>query len=81
MVSPVIESACTAGEVFNPWVGKTPWRRHGNPLQHSCLENLMDRGVWWATVHRVTKRCSRLKQLNTHTHTHTHTQANMSDEH
>ena len=28
---------------------------HGNPLQDSCLENLMDRGAWWATVHRVTK--------------------------
>ena len=28
---------------------------HGNPLQHSCLNNLMDRGAWWATVHRVTK--------------------------
>ena len=26
---------------------------HGNPPQHSCLENLMDRGAWWATVHRV----------------------------
>ena len=28
---------------------------NGNPLQYSCLDNLMDRGVWWATVHRVTK--------------------------
>jgi len=28
---------------------------HGNPLQYSCLENLMDRGAWWATVHGVTK--------------------------
>ena len=28
---------------------------NGNPLQHSCLENLMDRGAWWATVHGVTK--------------------------
>ena len=27
----------------------------GNPLQYSCLENPMDRGVWWATVHGVTK--------------------------
>ena len=26
---------------------------HGNPLQYSCLENPMDRGTWWATVHRV----------------------------
>ena len=28
---------------------------HENPLQYSCLENRMDRGVWWVTVHRVTK--------------------------
>ena len=27
--------------------------QHGNPLQYSCLENLMDRGAWWATVHGV----------------------------
>ena len=26
---------------------------NGNPLQHSCLENSMDRGAWWATVHGV----------------------------
>ena len=33
---------------------------HGNPLQYSCLENLMDGGAWWATVHRVTKSQTRL---------------------
>ena len=31
---------------FDPWVGKIPWRRNGNPLQHSCLENPMDGGTW-----------------------------------
>ena len=36
---------------FNPWVWKSPWRRARNPLQSSCLENPMDRGAWWATVH------------------------------
>ena len=30
-------------------------RGHGNPLQYSCLENSMDRGAWWATVHAVAK--------------------------
>ena len=30
---------------FDPWVRKIPWRRNGNPLQYSCLENPMDRGV------------------------------------
>ena len=32
-----------------------PGEEHGNPLQYSCLDNPMDRGAWWATVHRVTK--------------------------
>ena len=31
------------------------WRRNGNPLQCSCLENPMDRGAWWAAVHGVVK--------------------------
>ena len=35
---------------------------HGNPLQHSCLENPMDRGAWRATVHRVSKSQTRLEQ-------------------
>ena len=40
---------------FDPWVGKIPWRRKGNPLQYSCLENPMDSGAWQATVHGVAK--------------------------
>ena len=36
-----------------PGLGKCPGRGHGNPLQYSCLENPMDRGAWWATVHSV----------------------------
>jgi len=38
-----------------PELGRSPGRGHGNPLQYSCLENLMDRGTWQATVHGVTK--------------------------
>ena len=38
-----------AGSV--PGLGRYPGERHGNPLQYSCLENPMDRGAWWATVH------------------------------
>ena len=46
------ESVCNAGKPgFNTWVGKIPGERNGNPLQYSCLENPMDRGVWWAAVH------------------------------
>ena len=38
-----------------PGPGRSPGGGHGNPLQYSCLENLMDRGAWWATVHEVTE--------------------------
>ena len=44
---------------FHPWVGKIPWRRKQHPLQCSCLENPRDRGIWWATVHGVTKSQTR----------------------
>ena len=40
---------------FDPWVGKFPGEGNGNPLQYYCLENPMDRGAWWATVHGVEK--------------------------
>ena len=45
-------------------VRKIPCRRHGHPLQCSCLENPMDRGAWWATVHRVAKNWTWLKRLS-----------------
>ena len=35
--------------------GRSPREENGNPLQYSCLEDSMDRGAWWATVHWVTK--------------------------
>jgi len=40
---------------FDPWVGNIPFRRKRQPTQYSCLENLLDRGTWWANVHRVAK--------------------------
>ena len=43
------------------------WGGHGNLLQYSWLENAMDRGAWWAVVHRVAKSQTRLKQQHTHT--------------
>ena len=50
------ESACNLGDLGSkPGWGRSPVRGHGNPLQYSCLENSMDRGAWWATVHGVTK--------------------------
>ena len=47
-----------------PGLGRSPGVGNGNPLQYSCLENSMDRGAWWATVHGVTKSRT---QLSTHT--------------
>ena len=54
-----------AGDVgLIPESGRSPGEGNGNPLQHSCLENPMDRGVWWATVHGVTKESDMTEQLN-----------------
>ena len=46
--------------------GRSPGEGNGNPLQYSCLENPMDRGVWRATVHRVAKSRTGRKQLSMH---------------
>ena len=48
------ESAHSARDSgFNPGSGRSPGGGHGNTLQYSCLENLTDRGAWWATVHGI----------------------------
>ena len=48
------ESACNAGDPSSiPGWGRSPGEGNSNPLQCSCLENPMDRGAWWATVHGV----------------------------
>ena len=52
----VKESACNAGDPDSaPGLRRSPEEENGYPLQHSCLENSMERGVWGATVHGVTK--------------------------
>ena len=38
-----------------PRSGRYPGEGHGNPFQYSCLGNLMDRGAWQVTVHKITK--------------------------
>ena len=48
---------------LNPGLGKSSGGGHGNPLQYSCVENAIDRGAWWTTVHGVTKS---LKPLSMH---------------
>ena len=50
------ESACNTEHLSSvPGLGRSPGEGNGNPLQYPCLENSMDRGAWWATVHRVAK--------------------------
>ena len=48
-----------------PGQGRSPGGGHGNPLQYSYLENSMDRGAWWVTVHWVTE--SDMTEQPTHT--------------
>ena len=53
------ESACNAGDAIDsgsiPGLGRSPGEGNGYPLQYFCLANPMDRGAWWATVHKGRK--------------------------
>ena len=68
MAQVVKNSPAKAGDIRDagsiPGLQRCPGRGHGNPLQCSCLENPTDRGAWPATVHRVAKSQTRLKQLS-----------------
>ena len=56
------ESTCNAGDAGSiPGLRRSLGGGHGNLFQYSFLKNLMDRGAWWATVHRVAKSQTRLK--------------------
>ena len=61
----VKNSPANAGDVRDvrliPGSGRSHGGGHGNPLEYPCLENLMDRGAWWAIVHRVAKSQTGLK--------------------
>ena len=65
MVLAVENPPANAGDVrdvgLTPGLGRSPGGGHLNPLQCSCLENPVDRGAWWATVHRVAKSRTQLK--------------------
>ena len=55
------ESACNTGDLgLIPGSGIVPGEGNGYPLQYSCLENPMDRGVWQTAVHGVTKSQTQL---------------------
>ena len=56
MAQTVKASACKAGDPGSiPGLGRSSGEGNGNPLQYSCLENPMDGGAWWATVHGLTE--------------------------
>ena len=55
-------NARDAGSI--PRLGRSPGEGNGNPPQYSCLENSMDRGAWWATVHGGHKKVDTTWQLN-----------------
>ena len=58
------ESTCNAEDPGSiPGSRRSVREGYGNPLQYSCLENSMERGAWWATVHRVTKSQTQLSKI------------------
>ena len=62
--SEVKVSASNAGDLGSiPGLGRSPGEGNGNPLQYSCLENPMDGGAWWATVHGVAESRTQLSNL------------------
>ena len=62
MVKNLPDNAGDAGDVgLIPGLVRSPGEGNGNTLQSSCLENLMDRGDWQATVHGVTKESGRIE--------------------
>ena len=59
-----IESTCNVGDLgLIPGSGISPGEGKGNPFQYSCLENSMDGGAWWATVHGVAKSQTQLSDF------------------
>ena len=62
--SEVKASASNVGDLASvPGSGRSPGEGNGNTLQYSCLENPMDGGAWWATVHGVTKSRTQLSDF------------------
>ena len=71
--NPSANAGVLRGTGLIPRSGRSPGGGNGNPLQYACLENSMDRGVWWGTVHEVAKNQTQLSvRAHTHTHTHSH---------
>ena len=59
--NPSANAEDTRDESSIPGSGRSPGKGNGNPLQYSCLRNLMDRRAWRAAVHRVLKSQTQLR--------------------
>ena len=58
------DGKASAGDLGSvPGLGGSPGEGNGNPLQYSCLENSVDGGAWWATVHGVAKSRTQLSNF------------------
>ena len=56
LVAQLVKNACNARDLGSiPGLGRSLGEGNGNPFQYFCLENSMDGGTWWATVHGVAK--------------------------
>ena len=67
--SEIKASACNVGDLDSiPGLERSPGERNGNPLQCFCLENPMDGGAWWATVHGVAKSRTGLRNFTSLLH-------------
>ena len=65
--SVVKNTSGAAGDLRSiPGSGRSPGEENGNPLQYSCLENSMDGGAWWATIHGASKSWDTTERLSTH---------------
>ena len=62
--NPLVNARDIRDSSLIPGLGRSRGGGHGNPLQYSKLENPMDRGAQWSTVHGVAKSGTRLKQLS-----------------
>ena len=60
------ESTCSAGDAGSSLGSEDPWRRKWQQLQYSCLEDSMDRILWQAIVHAITKNGTELSNIHFH---------------
>ena len=60
MVNNLPANAGDTKDVGSMPLGRFPGKGNGNPIQYTCMENPMDRGTWWVTVHRIAKSWTQL---------------------